>query len=374
LRSLEEMNPDAKMRWKFAILGLLKFCKVNRRPVSITLIKGYLEVMRTQGKLVAEAREAFLWFVAEARRTSQVKRKDEVEGVGRDESGDGSGGVRGTSSRASVLLHSGPQSDRSMPSEGAEGLDGPEWEQALVRAARLRGLAWRSEVTYREWAARLVEFMKPKGPQLADRSDVKAFLEYLAVELRIGASSQKQALNALVFFLENGLGIHLGDFSDFKRASPGRRIPTVLTREEVRRLFEALEGTSRLMAELAYGSGLRVSELVRLRIHDVDTARLQVTVRGAKGSNGGKDRPTVLPQRLVHPLNAHVERLRGLWVADREAGAPGVWLPEALARKYEGVGEQWVWQWMLFPRRPEGTRLSHPYATLQGQAVTQSAA
>jgi hypothetical protein len=77
------MNPDAKMRWKFAILGLLKFCKVNRRPVSITLIKGYLEVMRTQGKLVAEAREAFLWFVAEARTASQVKRKDEVEGVGR---------------------------------------------------------------------------------------------------------------------------------------------------------------------------------------------------------------------------------------------------------------------------------------------------
>ena len=237
-----------------------------------------------------------------------------------------------------------------MPSEGAEGLDGPEWEQTLVRAARLKGLAWRTEVTYREWAARLVEFIEPKSPRAADKSDVKAFLEYLAVESRVASSTQKQALNAVVFFMQEALGVQLGDFSDFRRASPGRRTPTVLTRDEVRRVFDALQGTSRLMAELAYGSGLRVSELVRLRIQDVDTARLQVTVRGAKGSNGGKDRPTVLPQRLVEPLRAHVERLRGLWAADREAGVPGVWLPEGLSRKYEGVGEQWVWQWM-FPSR-----------------------
>jgi site-specific recombinase XerD len=379
LAARDDLDPDTKSRYKYAIMGLLKFCKVERRPVSITLIKVYLEVMRGQGKLVAEAKRTFLWFVAEGRRRVQLKIKGEVEGV--------EGGVGGDQSRRKVASTFGGEaearpavgptlreSDRSMPSEGAEGLDGPEWERALVRAARLKGLAWRTEVTYREWAARLVAFIEPRSPRVADKSDVKAFLEFLAVELRVGPSTQKQALNALVFFMQEGLGVYLGDFSDFKRASPGRRTPTVLTRDEVRRVFAALQGTSRLMAELAYGSGLRVSELVRLRIHDVDTARLQVTVRGAKGSNGGKDRPTVLPQSLVQPLKAHVERLRGLWVADREAGVPGVWLPEGLSRKYEGVGEQWVWQWVLFPRRPEGTRLSHPCAALQCQALTQAAA
>jgi integron integrase len=352
LASREDLDPDSKSRYKYAILGLLKFCKMERRPVSITLIKEYLEVMRGQGKLVAEAKQVFLWFVAEARAASSRaslsgKFKVKSEGGGAERRPEG---VQGTSSRASVLPHSGPQSDRSMPSEGAEGLDGPEWERALVKVARMKGLAWRTEVTYREWAGRFAEFIQPRSPQVADKSDVKAFLEYLAVESRVASSTQKQALNAVVFFMQEALGVYLGDFSDFKRAASGRRTPTVLTRDEVRRVFGALQGTSRLMAELAYGSGLRVSELVRLRIHDVDTARLQVTVRGAKGSNGGKDRPTVLPQSLVQPIKAHVERLRGLWAADREAGVPGVWLPEGLSRKYEGVGEQWVWQWM-FPSR-----------------------
>ena len=238
-------------------------------------------------------------------------------------------------------------SDRSMPSAGAEGLDGPEWEQALVKAARVAGLMWRTEQTYRGWARRFVAFMHPRGPRLAEKADVKAFLEELAVKLRVGASTQKQALNALVFFLQEGLHIHLGDFSDFKRAAPGRRVPTVLTRDEVRRLCAALSGTSRLMAELAYGSGLRVMELLRLRVMDVDLDRMQVTVRAGKG---GKDRPTVLPRSLVGPIKAHVERLRGLWEKDRDAGVPGVWLPEGLERKYQGAGEQWVWQWM-FPSR-----------------------
>lgn len=352
LAARDDIKPDVRSRWKFAILGLLKFCKTERRPVSIMLIKGYLSEMASQGKLMAEAREAFLWFVAEARRMASVEGRAELSGgnPARAEA-EARPAVGPTPETAAAVAPARERaSDRSMPSEGAEGLDGPEWEQALVRAARVAGLAWRTEVTYREWAARLVEFMKPREPRFVEKSDVKAFLEYLAVELRVSSSTQKQALNAVVFFVQQGLGMRLGDFSDFKRASAGRRTPTVLTREEVRRVFDALQGTSRLMAELAYGSGLRVSELVRLRIHDVDTARLQVTVRGAKGSNGGKDRPTVLPQRLVQPLTAHVERLRGLWSTDREAGVPGVWLPEALSRKYQGVGEQWVWQWM-FPSR-----------------------
>jgi hypothetical protein len=211
LASREEMKPDERSRWKFAIIGLLKFCKGERRPVSITLIKEYIEVMRAQGKLVAEPREAFLWFVAEARRESHAGGTS-----GSLETRAKAGLAKDKEARPAV----GPtfrdptlrESDRSMPSEGAEGLDGPDWEQALVRAARLKGLAWRTEVTYREWAARLVKFIEPRSPRMADKSDVKAFLEFLAVELRVASSTQKQALNAVVFFMQEGLGVYLGDF------------------------------------------------------------------------------------------------------------------------------------------------------------------
>ena len=135
-------------------------------------------------------------------------------------------------------------------------------------------------------------------------------------------------------------------------------MPTVLTRKECQRLFEAMEGTSRLMAELMYGSGLRLMELLRLRVKDVDLARLQVIVRGGKGD---KDRVTVLPEALVERLRAHRDRLRGLHEQDRAAGLAGVWLPEALARKYRGAGLSWEWFW-LFPSRQ--TSLD-PYAGVE---------
>lgn len=184
-------------------------------------------------------------------------------------------------------------------------------------------------------------------PEEAGPTQVKAFLSELAVRQGVGASTQKQALNAVVFLLRDGLGRDPGDFSNYLRAAPKRRVPVVLTREEVSRLFAALAGTSRLMAELAYGSGLRLMELLRLRVQDVDLERLQVTVRAGKGD---KDRVTVLPRRLIPVLRAHRERLRGLWAEDRAAGAPGVWLPEGLERKLGRAGEAWGWQW-LFPSR-----------------------
>jgi integron integrase len=124
-------------------------------------------------------------------------------------------------------------------------------------------------------------------------------------------------------------------------------VPTVLSRKECQQLFEALEGTPRLMAELMYGSGLRLMELLRLRVKDLDLTRQQVIVRGGKGD---KDRVTVLPEVLVERLRAHRDRLRGLHEQDRASGLAGVWLPEALARKYPGAGVSWEWFW-FFPSR-----------------------
>lgn len=178
----------------------------------------------------------------------------------------------------------------------------------------------------------------------AARSDVSAFLTSLAVNQRASASSQRQALNALVFLIQEGFGRELGELN-FTRARPGTRVPVVLTRDECRRLFQELPGTSRLMAETMYGSGLRLMELLRLRIHHLDFDRGQVQVRGGKGD---KDRITILPQSIVPALKLHIERLRTLYRTDREAGMAGVWLPEGLSRKYPRSGEKWEWQW-VFP-------------------------
>ncbi|HYP16993.1 MAG TPA: integron integrase, partial [Opitutus sp.] len=137
----------------------------------------------------------------------------------------------------------------------------------------------------------------------------------------------------------------------FQRAQPRRRMPTVLSREECQRLFAQLDGTSRLMAELAYGAGLRLMELLRLRVHHLDLARNQLVIHGGKGD---KDRRTVLPEALRPSLEGQIARLRELYALDRSAGLPGVWLPEGLARKYERAGETWEWQW-LFPSRELST-------------------
>jgi integron integrase len=169
----------------------------------------------------------------------------------------------------------------------------------------------------------------------------------LAVKGRVSVATQKQALNSMVFLFREALGRDPGDLSGYELSRRGRRPPTVLTRVECDRLFEALEGTSRLMAELMYGSGLRVMELLRLRIKDVDTDRLQLAVRSGKGD---KDRLTVLSEKLVERLRAHRERVRGLYEEDRGAELAGVWMPEALERKYPGAGKEWAWYW-FFPSK-----------------------
>jgi integron integrase len=175
---------------------------------------------------------------------------------------------------------------------------------------------------------------------------VGAFLSELAVRRRASPSTQKQALNALVFLLREALHREVGEIA-FRRAAPRERMPVVLSREECGRLFGALEGTMRLMAELMYGSGLRLMELLRLRVHHLDLARRQIKVAGGKGD---KDRVTMLPERLVAPLQAHLERLRAWYAEDRAAQLPGVWLPENVAHKYPKAGDRWNWQW-LFPSR-----------------------
>ena len=233
-----------------------------------------------------------------------------------------------------------------VPTRGAADLGGAPWERKMVVCIRARHLAWTTETTYRSWARRLVRFCQPKAAEDLEGKDVQGFLSHLAVKERVSSATQRQALNAGVFLLREVFRKNPGDFGDFARPPRHLNVPSVLSREECARLFEQLEGTTRLMAELMYGAGLRLNELLRLRIKDMDLERLQLSVRAGKGN---KDRLTMIPRSLAGPLRAHRERVRGLHEKDREAGQPGVELPEALERKWPKAGEKFEWFW--FSRR-----------------------
>jgi integron integrase len=298
---------NIKASHRHEIARFLHFCRANHVPANVALIRTFLEQEHRP-----TARDALRWFWRAARATEN----------------------RPTTTPS-----------REAPT-AANDLGGAAWERDLIAAARERGFLWRTEKTYREWAARFAAFIEPRSPYAADARDVAAFLSRLATTQRASASTQKQALNALVFFLQKALHRSIGELQ-FQRARPGRRIPTVLTHDECRLVFEELAGTTRLMAELMYGAGLRLMELLRLRVHHVDLERGQLQVYSGKGD---KDRVTLLPESLRQPIDAHVARLRTLYEADRAAGLPGVWVPEGLHRKYPKAGESWQWQW-LFPSR-----------------------
>jgi integron integrase len=228
----------------------------------------------------------------------------------------------------------------------------------MIERLRLQHYSWRTEQTYREWARRFAQYTGSGDLSGATAEHIKGFLSELAVKGRVSAATQKQALNAILFLFRQALGRELGDLTGYEVSRRGRRMPSVLSRAECHRLFEALEGTARLMAEVMYGAGLRLTEMLRLRIKDVDLERCQITVRFGKGD---KDRMTVLPEKVVEKLRAHRDRLRTLHEQDRAAGVAGVWLPEALERKYPGAGTAWEWFW-LFPSR---NMMRDPHSGLQ---------
>jgi len=175
---------------------------------------------------------------------------------------------------------------------------------------------------------------------------VAAFLSHLAVAADVAASTQNQALNALVFLYDHVLDKPLGDLGEFARVHRPARLPEVLTQEETLRVLVSLKpGTTRLIIRLLYGTGMRLMESLRLRVKDVDFARGHIVVREGKGD---KDRVTVLPEKLKAELQAHLERVKLLHERDLTEGFGGVYLPHALARKYRNADREWAWQW-LFP-------------------------
>ncbi|MGE0356207.1 MAG: integron integrase [Burkholderiales bacterium] len=212
---------------------------------------------------------------------------------------------------------------------------------------RLRHYSVRTEEAYLYWVRRYLRFHGRRHPREMGPAELKAFLSSLADGRGVAASTQNQALAALLFLYKEVLGADLPWLEGIRRAKRPRRLPVVLTREEARALLDCMEGTHALMARLLYGTGIRLRECLRLRVKDVELDRREVLVREGKG---GGDRVTVLPSSLVEPLRAHLGRVRALFAADRAAGVPGVELPGAYGRKNPAAGERWGWQW-LFPQR-----------------------
>jgi len=215
----------------------------------------------------------------------------------------------------------------------------------LREAARVRHYSIRTERSYDTWVQRFITFHDYRSPEDLGAEEVKEYLNYLADMRRVAGSTQNQALNALVFFYEHALERPFGEMGDFVRAKKRRHLPEVLTPDEVRRLFEHLSGTNRLMAGLLYGSGLRLMECVRLRVQDIDIETRRVVVRDGKGQ---KDRITMLAERFRKPLVEHLEKVKVLHEKDLKAGAGGVYLWPSLERKYPKASREWGWQY-VFP-------------------------
>ena len=214
-------------------------------------------------------------------------------------------------------------------------------------AIRYKHYSIRTERAYVEWVRRFVRFHGMRHPRELGAQEVRAFLGYLASELKVSASTHQQALSALLFLYGEVMEMSLPWLNDLDRPKTPKRLPVVLGQLEVGRLLASLTGTHALMAQLIYGTGMRLMECVRLRVKDVDFERKEILVRDGKGA---KDRVTMLPSSLEEPLRLYLVRVRALWEGDALAGRAGVQMPEALARKYPSAPKEWGWFW-VFPAR-----------------------
>lgn len=202
-----------------------------------------------------------------------------------------------------------------------------------------------TEQSYVAWIRRFVTFHSQKHPTHMGRSEIEVFLSNLATKQKVSPSTQNQALNAILFLYRSVLNRPLGFPIDAVRARRTKNVPTVLSKREVQLLLNSLSGKHQLMAKLLYGSGLRASECLRLRVKDLDFAHHQVVVRDGKGA---KDRFTVLPESLEPALRQHLQRVKLLHQRDLRQHAGIVDLPYALERKYPTAGSEWIWQY-VFP-------------------------
>ncbi|MBL7077435.1 MAG: integron integrase [Kiritimatiellae bacterium] len=216
---------------------------------------------------------------------------------------------------------------------------------SVRREIRLRHYSIRTEHSYVDWVYRYILFHHKRHPAEMGAPEITAFLSYLATDLNVAASTQNQACCALVFLYKHVLEKDLPEFGEIVRAKRPKRLPVVLSAEETASVLSGLDGLHRLMGDMLYGTGMRIVELIRMRVKDIDFDRRMIIVRDGKGQ---KDRVAVLPSELVPELKEHLEKVRALHEKDLASGFGTVHLPFALARKYPNANKEWGWKY-VFP-------------------------
>lgn len=249
-------------------------------------------------------------------------------------------------------------------------MEKPRLLDQVRSAIRVRHYSYRTEQTYVHWITRYILFHNKRHPQDMGAAEVGAFLSHLAEDRNVSASTQNQALNAIVFLYKNVLGQDVGLLEGVVRAKRPLRLPVVLSRNEVSAVLERLEETSWIMASILYGAGLRLMECHRLRVKDIDFEYRQIVVRNGKG---GKDRLTMLPEKLIDPVREHLSFVRQIHTVDLTEGFTAS-LPEAIGVKYPNAGKEWGWQY-LFPGKSRATdpRSGKVYRHHQHECLLQTA-
>ncbi|WP_020182205.1 integron integrase [Methylotenera sp. 1P/1] len=236
---------------------------------------------------------------------------------------------------------------------------------------RLKHYSIRTEQAYTDWIKRYILHFNKRHPKDLGANEVEQFLTYLAVQGRVSASTQNQAKSALLFLYKEVLGEALPWLDDIEQAKAPKRLPMVLTKQEVQAILMQLNGTHHLIVSLLYGTGMRILECLRLRVKDIDFARKEILIRDGKGY---KDRVTMLPASLIAPLKAHMGKVKTLHDADLASGYGAVYMPQALGKKYPYAARDWAWQY-VFPSgklsvdpRSSETRRHH----VQDQAIQRA--
>jgi len=217
----------------------------------------------------------------------------------------------------------------------------------LREEIRRRNYSYNTEKTYSQWIVRFVKYHKYTHPKELNEQDVVKYLNYLANELNVAASTQNQALSAIVFLYSHILNQPLQNLDELKRAKKPKRLPVVLTEQEAMAVINSMKGVHRLVISLLYGSGLRISEALRIRIQDLDLTYKQITVRDGKGL---RDRVTMIPESIADQISHQIQKVKNLHKLDLEKGFGETILPKALARKYPNAAWETRWQY-LFPSK-----------------------
>lgn len=338
--SSSDLAPTLQNAYKITIRWYLSWCSRNSTGCTVESARAFIDWAESEKHpndwTLERWREAIRWFFKAAKAQSEGR-------MGFEATEKGEPGAKHVlpppvSEKPKEVLPDNEQPERARSNE----------EHHILSVMRRTGKALSTE---RSYLSHYRNLMKHRGLSCANEingAEVKAYLDYLAMERGLASTSQKQALNALVFIAQTVFKIELGDIGDFVRAKKSNYIPVVLSKDELRRFLAKLNGERLLMAQLQYATGTRISELLRLRVKDLDLERRQLIVVSGKGN---KSRVTPLPKKLIGALKSHLTEVEATFREDCEnTDLAGVYLPEALSRKHKNAGRDWRWQW-VWPSR-----------------------